>query len=55
LSSAQLTQAACIPVVRENGLRLQFGELWRTQRTIVIFIRHFWYFCFLVRSLCRWY
>ena len=55
LSSAQLMQAACIPVVRENGLRLQFGELWRTQRTIVIFIRHFWYFCFLFRSLCRWY
>ena len=42
LSSAQLTQAACMPVVRENGLRLQFGELWRTQRTVVIFIRHFW-------------
>ena len=42
LSSAQLTQAACMPVVRENGLRLQFGELWRTQRTVVIFVRHFW-------------
>jgi len=55
LSSAQLMQAACLPVVRENGLRLQFGELWRTQRTVVIFIRHFWYFCFLFRKLCRWY
>jgi hypothetical protein len=42
LSSAQLTQVAFMPVVRENGLRLQFGELWRTQRTVVIFIRHFW-------------
>jgi len=50
LSSAQLMQAACLPVVRENGLRLQFGELWRTQRTVVIFIRHFWYFCFFVES-----
>ncbi|KAH9954032.1 hypothetical protein BC827DRAFT_1144861 [Russula dissimulans] len=42
LSSAQLTQAARLPIVRENGLRIQFGELWRTQRTVVIFIRHFW-------------
>ena len=55
LSSAQLMQAACIPVVRENGLRLQFGELWRTQRTVVIFIRHFWYFCFPVQKLYPWY
>ena len=52
LSSAQLTQAACLPVVRENGLRLQFGELWRMQRTVVIFIRHFWYAGFLVETLC---
>ncbi|KAI9508433.1 hypothetical protein F5148DRAFT_979798 [Russula earlei] len=42
LSAAQLTQAACVPVVRENGLRIQFGELWRMQRTVVLFIRHFW-------------
>ena len=52
LSSAQLTQAACLPVVRENGLWLQFGELWRMQRTVVIFIRHFWYAGFLVEKLC---
>lgn len=42
LSPAQLTQAARLPVVRENGVRVQFGELWRTQRTVVVFIRHFW-------------
>ena len=43
LSSTQLAQAARLPVVRENGVRVQFGELWRAQRTVVIFIRHFWY------------
>ncbi|KAH9998923.1 hypothetical protein BJV77DRAFT_940368 [Russula vinacea] len=42
LSISQLTQAARIPVVRENGVRVQFGELWRMQRTVAIFIRHFW-------------
>ncbi len=42
LSFAQLTQAARLPVVRENGVRVQFGELWRMQRTVAIFIRHFW-------------
>jgi hypothetical protein len=42
LSFEQLSQAARIPVVRENGVREQFGELWRLQRTVVIFIRHFW-------------
>jgi hypothetical protein len=43
LSSTQLAHAARLPVVRENGVRVQFGELWRAQRTVVIFIRHFWY------------
>jgi len=42
LSLSQLTHAARLPVVRENGVRVQFGELWRAQRTVVIFIRHFW-------------
>ncbi|KAF8269876.1 AhpC/TSA antioxidant enzyme-domain-containing protein [Lactarius quietus] len=42
LSSTQLAHAARLPVVRENGVRVQFGELWRAQRTVVIFIRHFW-------------
>ena len=43
LSLTQLANAARMPVVRENGVRVQFGELWRTQRTVMIFIRHFWY------------
>jgi len=43
LSSTQLAHAARLPVVRENGVRVPFGELWRTQRTVAIFIRHFWY------------
>jgi hypothetical protein len=51
LSFAQLTQAARIPVVRENGVRVQFGELWRMQRTVAIFIRHFWYSDFFVLVL----
>jgi hypothetical protein len=50
LSSAQLAQVARFPVVRENGVRVQFGELWRAQRTVVIFIRHFWYIPALSRS-----
>ena len=48
LSFAQLAQAGRLPVVRENGVRVQFGELWRMQRTVVIFIRHFWYIVFFV-------
>ena len=48
LSFAQLAQAARIPVVRENGVRVQFGELWRSQRTVAVFIRHFWYTAFFV-------
>lgn len=51
LSFAQLAQAARIPVVRENGVRVQFGELWRLQRTVAVFIRHFWYTDF---SLLYW-
>ncbi|KAI0282723.1 hypothetical protein BC826DRAFT_921304 [Russula brevipes] len=38
LSFEEPTQAARILVVRENGVRVQFGELWRLQRTVVIFI-----------------
>ena len=53
LNSSQLTQAAHMPVVRENGVRVQFGELWRTQRTVVIFIRHFWCVSFLVQKLLK--
>ncbi|KIJ66908.1 hypothetical protein HYDPIDRAFT_85923, partial [Hydnomerulius pinastri MD-312] len=38
----QLMDAASCFVIAENGLRLPFGELFRDQKTIVIFIRHFW-------------
>ncbi|KAI0029277.1 hypothetical protein K488DRAFT_28548, partial [Vararia minispora EC-137] len=38
----QLAAAAQMIVFRENGMPVPFGELWRTRRTVVIFIRHFW-------------
>ncbi|KAF8896123.1 hypothetical protein BD779DRAFT_563437 [Infundibulicybe gibba] len=39
---AQLEHAASLPVIAASGLRIPFGSLFATQRTIVIFIRHFW-------------
>ncbi|KAI0267857.1 AhpC/TSA antioxidant enzyme-domain-containing protein [Gloeopeniophorella convolvens] len=42
LSASQIAHAARMPLVRENGVRVLFGELWRAQRTAVFFIRHFW-------------
>jgi len=38
----QLLDAASCVVVAENGIRVPFGDLFRDQKTIVIFIRHFW-------------
>lgn len=38
----QLLDAASYNVVAENGLRVPFGDLFRDQKTVVIFIRHFW-------------
>lgn len=38
----QLLDAASYHVVAENGLRVPFGDLFREQKTVVIFIRHFW-------------
>lgn len=38
----QLADAASCLVIAENGLRVPFGELFRDQKTIVLFIRHFW-------------
>ena len=38
----QLADAASCFVIAENGLRVPFGELFRDQKTIVLFIRHFW-------------
>lgn len=37
----QLSEAAAIPVVSENGTPIHFGSLWADQRTIVIFTRRF--------------
>ncbi|KAL1940249.1 hypothetical protein VTO73DRAFT_9201 [Trametes versicolor] len=42
LSREQIGRAAALTVIAQNGLRVQFGELFRDRRTIVIFIRHFW-------------
>lgn len=36
----QLMDASSLTVVAENGLRVPFGELWREQKTVVIFVRH---------------
>ncbi|PFH53135.1 hypothetical protein AMATHDRAFT_138118, partial [Amanita thiersii Skay4041] len=38
----QLARAARLPVIAESGVRVTFGSLFESQRTIVIFIRHFW-------------
>jgi hypothetical protein len=38
----QLLDAASCVVVAENGIRVPFGDLFRDQKTVVIFIRHFW-------------
>ncbi|KAH7926376.1 hypothetical protein BV22DRAFT_1009244 [Leucogyrophana mollusca] len=38
----QLVDASSYTVIAENGLRVPFGDLFREQKTIVIFIRHFW-------------
>lgn len=38
----QLLDAASCCVVAENGIRVPFGDLFRDQKTVVIFIRHFW-------------
>ncbi|KAJ8509053.1 hypothetical protein ONZ45_g8722 [Pleurotus djamor] len=37
----QLEHAAALPIIGQRGERMPFGELWRKQKTIVIFIRHF--------------
>ncbi|KAJ7925002.1 AhpC/TSA antioxidant enzyme-domain-containing protein, partial [Mycena leptocephala] len=38
----QLEEAAGLQVISESGVRVPFGNLWREQKTIVCFIRHFW-------------
>lgn len=45
---AQLSEAASLFVLSENGVQVPFGNLFLGARTVVIFIRHFWYaFIFL--------
>ncbi|KII85110.1 hypothetical protein PLICRDRAFT_145799 [Plicaturopsis crispa FD-325 SS-3] len=41
-STEALERAAELLVVAESGVRVPFGDLWRGQKTVVIFIRHFW-------------
>lgn len=38
----QLERAARLDVVAQNGVRVQFGELFRDRKVMVVFIRHFW-------------
>jgi len=41
-TQSQITQAASLQVIKENGKRVTFGSLFSNTRTIVVFIRHFW-------------
>ena len=43
LTKDQVKKAAALTVIAQNGLRVPFGELIKGRKTIVIFIRHFWY------------
>ncbi|KAL1736083.1 hypothetical protein EV714DRAFT_242416 [Schizophyllum commune] len=38
----QLERAARLPVISEAGSEVPFYDLWKGQKTIVVFIRHFW-------------
>jgi hypothetical protein len=38
----QLSAAASLVVISENGVRIPFGDLWANRKTVVCFIRHFW-------------
>lgn len=38
----QLAEAASCVVIAESGLRVTFGDIFRDQKTVVLFIRHFW-------------
>lgn len=37
----QLEQAARLYVISKKGDKIRFGDLWKDQKTIVLFIRHF--------------
>ena len=42
LTREQLSRAATLFVIAQNGLRIPFGDLFRERKTVVLFIRHFW-------------
>ncbi|KAI8980037.1 hypothetical protein BD414DRAFT_550640 [Trametes punicea] len=42
LTRDQVARAASLYVIAQNGIRVQFGELFKERKTIAIFIRHFW-------------
>lgn len=39
----QLAHASTLDVISQTGVRKAFGSLFKDRKTIVIFIRHFWY------------
>jgi hypothetical protein len=39
----QLSEAASLLIISESGVRVSFGDLFLARKTVVIFIRHFWY------------
>lgn len=41
-SLLQLNYAASLPITGDDGKQITFGSLFESQRTIVVFIRHFW-------------
>ena len=43
LTKDQIQKAAAVTVIAQNGVRVQFGDLFKDRKTIVIFIRHFWF------------
>lgn len=42
-SRDQVNHAGSLFVVAQNGLRVEFSNLFQNRRTVVCFIRHFWY------------
>ncbi|KZP31752.1 hypothetical protein FIBSPDRAFT_724158, partial [Athelia psychrophila] len=41
-SPTQIREAAWLQVTDQNGTRIPFGDLFMGQKTVVVFIRHFW-------------
>jgi len=38
----QLQQAANLPIIGQDGEPILFGSLFRDQKTVICFLRHFW-------------